>query len=114
MGTDPGSGAARDLPADEPVSLGDRVREDTAEADMLRAVLSGSVIYSKRGARSGWTSPLDAGGFTHIGHAESAAWTPVEQEALDNLVEWGLVMVRHQMHWVLTPDGRTRALELVR
>lgn len=79
---------------------------DSAEADMLSAVHSGSVIHSARTGRSGWQSPFHAAGFRHIGLAIGAAWTQTEQAALDMVSGLGLAMIRQETHWVLTPAGR--------
>lgn len=113
MGTERVGGSARELTPAE-LAEGERVRPDTAEADMLRAVASGSVIYSARKHRSGWVSMMDSGGFTHIGQSGSGVWGAAEQEALDTLAQWGMVMLRQQMHWVPTPVGRVRFVALSR
>lgn len=86
----------------------DPVPRDSPAGDMVKAVQSGSVIYGPRAGRSGWASPFHTTGFTHIGLGvnTSRQWGDVEQTALEECAEAGLVALRRQMHWVLTPAGR--------
>lgn len=103
VAAEPGGPPGGDAPAD---AVGPPFDRDSAEADMLLAVHSGSVIYSPRAGRSGWQSAFHAVGFQYLGLAPGAAWTEVEQAALDAVSGLGLVTVRHGVHWVFTPAGR--------